>query len=191
MKAPTLKGERVRLVPLSQKHLEQLFAWWNDPAMLFLWQHKRRIQSFEEWAQKFERLLNGTIDTFLVILEEETGKPIGFVYSYNTNAIDWYTYLCTFVDGEHLSQGCGKEATALFLDYLMVYLPLRKVYAEVYEFNEVSLNATRSYGFEEEGFLRGHRWLDGRYWGMYILALTRDRWLTEVKIKVLGTDART
>jgi RimJ/RimL family protein N-acetyltransferase len=63
-----------------------------------------------------------------------------------------------------------------FFELLFGNWNLRKIYAEVPEYNlDVVWGAEQSL-FEEEGRLREVEFLDGRWWDQSIGALSRDRW---------------
>jgi RimJ/RimL family protein N-acetyltransferase len=72
--------------------------------------------------------------------------------------------------------GAGVEAALLFGDYLFKFFAIRKLYAEVYEFNVDSMDVLLNAGFVQEGMLKEHLWYENRYWNMHQLALYRDDW---------------
>ena len=62
----------------------------------------------------------------------------------------------------------------LFHDYLFQYYPIRKVYSNVFGYNQTSLDFLLSAGFVVEGELKQHRYYGGAYHSMFTLALYRD-----------------
>jgi hypothetical protein len=67
------------------------------------------------------------------------------------------------------------EAGLIFFDLLFKYFPLRKVYADVFEYNVDSYNIlTKHGGFREEARLPQHIWYEDRYWAVIKLALYRE-----------------
>ena len=58
----------------------------------------------------------------------------------------------------------------LFLRY-----PLRKLYSTVYEYNSESLQSNLAAGFEVEGMLKDYRYFNGRYYGLYYLSISKDK----------------
>ena len=64
---------------------------------------------------------------------------------------------------EYWGRGYGREAVGLLLDYAFRLRNLRRVWLEVHSANERAIRAYRSCGFVEEGRMREHIWLGGRY----------------------------
>jgi hypothetical protein len=109
------------------------------------------------------------------MLEEDRRVPVGVTYTYNTNLIDRFAYICMYLSSEFSAEGVGPKAEALFVDYLFSCFGFRKIYAEIFGYDELSLKAALSNGFREEGCLREHRWLGDRYWDLHVLSISRER----------------
>ena len=75
---------------------------------------------------------------------------------------------------EYWGRGYGREAVALMLDYAFRLRNLRRVWLEVHAANERAIRAYRACGFAEEGRMREHVWLDGRYVDNVIMGVLRD-----------------
>jgi len=112
----------------------------------------------------------------MLAMERCTGQAIGLVYSFDVSLVNGYASLCIYLDPSHTGKGLGVEAGYLFVNYLMTYYPFRKLYTDIYGYNEHSLHVAAKIGFVIEGTLRAHRWFDGRYWDLHKLALYRDAW---------------
>ena len=67
----------------------------------------------------------------------------------------------------------------LFFDYLFTVFNIRKLYAEVLEFNFGQFASGAEHVFKVEGRLTDHDWYDGRYWDMLVLALYRDDFMRD------------
>jgi RimJ/RimL family protein N-acetyltransferase len=173
-------GEQVSLRPLTEVDMPILYQWRNDPEYLFLWSVPRRLISYSEYVTNLNRSLQSTIDVWLMIVHTESNKPIGFVYSYDTNSWDGFTFLTMFLVSTSRGKQMGRDAGLMFVNYLMDYLPLRKIYADVFEFNSISKNFLAEYGFVQEGVFPSHRYYQGEYWSLYRMALYREKW-NEVK----------
>ena len=71
------------------------------------------------------------------------------------------------------------EAVALAIDYAFETWPWRKLYLEVPEYNlELFRSGLDRYFVRDKGVLREHVYLDGRYWDVHVLAITREMWAT-------------
>lgn len=171
-----IKGSKIVLRPITESDYYILYSWRNDTESLYLWSHPRRLVSFPEYANSLEKSLHTDVNIWLVITEKDSEKPIGFVYSYDTKSWDGHTFLAMFISSEFRGKEYGLEAGALFVRYLMDYFPLKKIYADIFEFNPISQSFVTEYGFIEEGFFPSHRYYQGKYWGMRRLALYRESW---------------
>lgn len=70
------------------------------------------------------------------------------------------------------------EAGILFLDYLFLSsIPLNKVSADVYAYNDISLRMAKKGGFQVEGVLRQERYWGGEYHDIIRVSLLRSEWL--------------
>lgn len=173
---PTLKSKRVHLRPVNPDDYKTLFLWHSDPTNLHMWWADRHIQSFEEFANDFQRKLKSLIQTIFVIevKEGESGNRAGMVYTYNAAWTDRYTYLCVYLSPEYTARRIGPEAGYLAAEYAFAYFGFRKLYAEIFAYNQPSLKAALTNGFKEEGCLKAHRWFGDRYWDLHILSLTAE-----------------
>ena len=84
------------------------------------------------------------------------------MFSFNFNPIDGYVFVNVYIDSEEENKGYGVEAIVLFVHYLFIFLPIRKVCFEIFSYNNLSLSTMQNgskYGFCEEGRFREHRFL--------------------------------
>lgn len=172
----TLRGRWVALRPVQREDLPLLYQWRIDPQSLYLWSALRRLPSFDEFVQEMEQLATST--NYFVAEDALSSRLIGFVYAYNSSAIDGFAFFSLFIVEEFRSRLRGAEVGLLFLNYMFTYYNLRKMYAEVYEFNDMSRRTLTTAGFRQEGHCPGHLLYDSRYWALDRFALYRDDWAT-------------
>ena len=109
------------------------------------------------------------------LVESDSVSTVGMIYTYNENMVDKYTYLCIYLPPEFTAQNIGPEAGYMFCNYLFKTYGFRKIYAEIVAYNTPSLKASLRNGFVKEGRLVEHRWFQEKFWDLYILALTFER----------------
>ncbi len=170
----SLVGPRVLLRPISREDYPLLFKWRSDTTSLHLWSTHRRVLSFEQFASGLEQLLQECV--FFLVVERLAGRAVGFVHTYGASPEDGFAHFLLYADESVRGTGLVVEASILFGDYLFKFFALRKLYAEVYEFNQPSIDALESAGFTHEGTLKAHLWYLDRYWHMYQYALYRSDW---------------
>ena len=77
---------------------------------------------------------------------------------------------------EYWGRGYGREAVRLLLDYAFRVRNFRRVWLETHAANERAIRAYRACGFVEEGRMREHIWLAGRYVDNVIMGVMREEW---------------
>lgn len=176
------------LRPLDEeKDMDLLFQWRNDLTYLALWMPQRYPVSKEEFKAEFERFQRTIEHIRLIIIKD--GKTVGTVYSYNCNLTHGWVYIATYLRPEFRKKGIGPKAWALFVEYLFDNFPFRKVYCDVYGFNNLSLSTLKSGSLEVQAQLPKHIFWQGLYYDMYIMALTREN-LGIIKSHLSGWRAR-
>ena len=79
-------------------------------------------------------------------------------------------------DKEYWGSGYGREVVSLLLNYAFRLRNLRRVWLEVHLENKRAIRAYRSCGFVEEGRMREHIWLAGRYVDNVLMGVLRREW---------------
>ena len=77
--------------------------------------------------------------------------------------------------------GSRALGASLFLTYVFAYFPFRKLYAEIFEYNENSRRIAEKLGFKLVGRLRNHVWYGDRFWDALHFSLTREDWSRSVQ----------
>jgi len=114
-----------------------------------------------------------------VALSKPSLEPVGFLQAYNFST-DWgWAYLLAYFDPKSWRPGAVTEATFLFAEYLFDAFPLRKLYGDIFEYNDKVLNLLRKVGCREEGRFEQHVWFGDRYWALIRMSLFRETWLAD------------
>jgi len=81
---------------------------------------------------------------------------------------------------EYWGRGYGREAVRLILDYAFRVRNFRRVWLETHAANERAIRAYKACGFVEEGRMRQHVWLAGRFVDNIIMGVLREEWRTSL-----------
>lgn len=184
--SPTLTGSRISLTPVTGEDLSYLYKWAIDVESMMLWTNRRNIPPLQHYIEESEVRIKSNIITQLMIHQNDINTTIGTVYAYDAHLTDGFLFMTLFLINSHISQGYGAEASLLFIDYLFSYFPLRKIYTEVYDYNERSLHFHRRAGLQEEGCFLQHRFFNGVYADLYRFALYRSAW-PEIRNRYIET----
>lgn len=137
------------------------------------WRHRGSTPSPEAFVQS---LWNGALAVYLV-QGGHRPDPLGLVTAYGQDLQSGFAWVAAarFDPDDHPAPFLlGLQA---FTDHLFATWPLRKLYAEVLAPNLAPFASAAGSLFEEEGVLRDHAYVEGRYVDQHLLALTRERWL--------------
>lgn len=106
-----------------------------------------------------------------------TGTPIGVVRAYDVNLRNGTGWIGTYLDADHLSTGLGAEASMCLCNYLFSCWNLRKVYADVTEFNTPVKGRFWRESVRHEGTLSEHVYANGAYVDREIYSFSREDWV--------------
>jgi RimJ/RimL family protein N-acetyltransferase len=163
------------LRPVNRPDFPTFYNWRSQLAVTPTWTTAfRRIVRFEEFVNEMGAWLRDSVTMMAVKLE--TGEAVGFARAYHLNLVDGWAYVQGFADEAHRLSLHTAEATAMFGSYLFRQFPLRKIYSEVFGFNESVLRLNRKLGFRDCGKLRDHLWYGDRYWDLLQFELFREDW---------------
>lgn len=179
---PVLVGPRVRLEPIGEQHLEDLWPMFDDglisagdvPAPI------RRLADFarEQVRAGLARAAGRDDRADWAIVRAADGQAIGEAVLFELDEDhDAMTFRIALVGADVFGQGFGTEATRLVRDFAFDRLGLHRLQLEVAADNEAAQAVYRRVGFVEEGRRREVRLADGR-------------WQDEILMALLETDPR-
>ncbi len=91
------------------------------------------------------------------------------------NQIDWISRVCKFgiTIGEEKYHGLGMATDSMLtlFNYAFQCLNLRKICLEVASFNAKAQRLYKNFGFTEEGTLKNHLFLNGKYHDITLMAI--------------------
>ena len=164
----------------AQRDLDDLFALFSAPTGQPLFSERVPITSREEFGDWLDDMLRNSYHDVRIVRAQGTGELVGIAFSYDYRPFDLHCKVCVSLAPAWQDRGVAGRIGTTFMDELFRAYPLRKIYALVYGYNERSLASNLQAGFEEEGCLRGYRYLDGTYHDCHVLAMTRERFYTRL-----------
>lgn len=173
---PTLDGEQVTLVPLTELHLPALRPMLADPEVARLsGSHGEPPDDAKLYAWYRTRI--GQDDRLdLAVLDRATGACVGEAV---LNGWDPANESCSFrislVPGSY-GRGLGTEATRLICGYGFEKLGLHRISLEVHAFNPRGRRAYEKAGFVAEGVLRDALRWDGEWVDTAVMSILAGDW---------------
>jgi RimJ/RimL family protein N-acetyltransferase len=179
-----LRGENVTLRAVEKEDQEALWRFWNDLEVELAGGGDPPLPlSFERQRARFEREeREGRRDKTCFMIEVD-GTAIGHCGLFHFDVAARHCELGIGIgEKDHWGRGHGREAVKLLLDYAFRIRNLRRVWLETHASNERAIRAYRACGFVEEGRMREHVWLAGRYVDNVIMGVMRDEWEEGVSV---------
>jgi len=91
------------------------------------------------------------------------GERVGAAWLFGVKPLHGRGELGYWVADGHRGEGHATAAARLLVEYAVAEQRLRKLTARVFEGNEASERVLEKVGFEEEGLLRDHYYIDGEW----------------------------
>lgn len=171
-----LRGEKVTLRAIARDDLPRLWVFENDPEFFLAGGGDPfGPVSLEGLRKGFDDEVSEPPLRKTEFAIEADGEFIGRCGLYGIDPTVRHAELGIGIgDKGYWGLGYGREAVGLLLDYAFRVRNLRRVWLEVHAENERAIRAYRSCGFVEEGRMREHVWLDGRYVDNVIMGVLRE-----------------
>lgn len=172
-----LKGDKVILRPMRREYLEKYFEYRNDVELeLFSSGEPPMPMEYERLVAMFEaHLQRPRSEVSWFAIEVQGGKFIGQCLLHN---FDYAARTCelgiTIGDRDYHGRGYGRDVARLLVKYAFRLRNMEKVWLTTNGSNTRALRAFAAAGFVEEGRLRRHIWLDGRYDDLVYMGILRD-----------------
>lgn len=166
-----LEGDLVDLHVLEMDDLPYIQELINDPDV---WRslHQNMPLSMHQEEAFFERAEDDDSQLHLLICRE--GDPVGMVGMTDIDRSWGNAEIGYYVDPVESGQGYATEAVGILVPYAFDHLRLHKLEALVLDSNTASRRVLEKNGFEEEGHLRDHAFIDGTIQDVYILGLAKS-----------------
>ncbi|MET3698888.1 UDP-4-amino-4,6-dideoxy-N-acetyl-beta-L-altrosamine N-acetyltransferase [Bacillus oleivorans] len=175
--------EKYQLQDIEEGQLEVVLKWRNS-------EHIRKYMysddyiTFEDHVNWFKNIKKDTSKIAKLLMYD--GNPIGFVQFTNIDERNSKCYWGFYIGEKNAPPGSGTALGLLALHYIFEEFPIRKLCAEVLDFNTVSLNYHKKFGFIEEGRFIKHVFKNDRYVDVISMALFKDKWSERKQILTEG-----
>jgi RimJ/RimL family protein N-acetyltransferase len=172
-----LKGDRVVLQPMRREYLERYFEFRNDVELELLSSGEPPMpMELERLQAMFEaHLLRPRSEVSWFAIEVQGGQFVGQCLLHN---FDYSARTCelgiTIGERDYQDVGYGRDAVKLLVKYAFRLRNMEKVWLTTNGSNVRAQKAFAAAGFVEEGRLRRHVWLDGRYDDLVYMGILRD-----------------
>ncbi|MGE0541408.1 MAG: GNAT family N-acetyltransferase [Dehalococcoidia bacterium] len=171
---PLLAGRLVRLRARETADAERAFIWINDRevARFLILRYPQSIEEEREWLRGTPRA--GFFGVHLAI-DTADGVHIGNIDLRNVQPENRTAELGVMLgDKRYWNRGYGSDAVRTLTRFAFSMMNLQRVHLQTYEYNVRAQHAFVKAGFKEEGRLRRHLYVDGRYWDVVLMGCLRE-----------------
>jgi RimJ/RimL family protein N-acetyltransferase len=169
---PRLQGRHIALRPVVLADYDELYLAEQSEGLGPLW----RLEGTTPRPDRFVDSLWVGVTAQFVVVQRGSARPIGIVTLYDADHRDQFAY---FMAADLRNEGRPTrvaQALVLFLAYVFYTWPFRKLYLKAMEYNLDQYRSMCGRLLVEEGRLREHHHLAGRYWDEVTFAIYRDTW---------------
>ena len=164
-----LVGEKVKLVPVNDHNLRELFEMWNDR------EYAGEYGGFEpkNWDEFHEKFAKGA--TWFLIEKIANGEKIGWINYYWTRIDYPYLYEIGYaLDPLERRRGYMTEAAKLVVAHIFATKNIERIEAVTDAPNLGSQGVLEKTGFKREGILRKRSLKNGVYRDEFIYGILRE-----------------
>jgi len=165
----------VNLLSLNPTHYPILHQALSDPRVSRTWRSRGRTIS----SERFERELLEGVELAAVVVSNQ-GDVIGLTQMLFYASIDQHAELAVFATADYIGSGKLLEGAAIFIDEIFASFPLRKLYVHMTSTTAASVASVLALGFETEGTLRGHLYVEGAFVDVKIASITPAAFATGI-----------
>jgi len=173
-----LESDRIILSPLKpERDLSEYEKWVNDQDVTRFMGSGRFPATAKELADYISSYNRSKTGMLLRIFIKSSHKHIGNITLHQINWKDRHAEIGIMLgDKNEWYRGYGSEALHLIVSHAFNKINLHKVYAGVIKGNAASKRLFEKMEFREEGVLRQHFYLNGKYRDMYRLGLLKKEY---------------
>lgn len=174
-----LNGKKVYLVAIEPNDLETLRKWRNNPEYRKYFREYQEINSDmqKNWYEK--KVISDTSTIMFAIRDMRTDELVGCCGLCYINWIHRSSDLSLYIgkDDCYIDQeGIAEEACKLLFNYGFGELGLKKIWTEIYDFDQLKLHLYQSLGFQQDGLLRAQYYYAGKWHNSRIMSLLEDEY---------------
>lgn len=172
-----LSGDRVVLRPIQRADLPRLWELVSDLEVAVLGNPGPVVpRSLAQFEAGFDQDLAQDHKDRAYFGIEMDGELIGEA---GLHRVDHFNRTCELGIGigrEYWGKGFGQDAVRTLVDYAFEHLNMNRIGLYVLAEDPRAVGAYRKAGFIEEGRIRQHAWVRGRYEDELVMSVLREEW---------------
>jgi RimJ/RimL family protein N-acetyltransferase len=172
-----LRGKQVVLRPIQRADLPRLWELVEDFEVAVLGAPGPIVpHSLAEFEARFDQELTKEQKDQAYFGIEVDGELIGEAGLHHINHFNRSCELGIGIGREYWGKGFGQDAVRTLVDYAFEHLNMNRVGLYTLAEDPRAVGAYRKAGFVEEGRIRQHAWVRGRYEDELVMSVLRQEW---------------
>lgn len=163
--------EQFRLRIAEEEDMPFLYTLFNNPDITDYW----FMEPYASTKQIKEELLKDDESRVFIVVDDEDRK-VGLVALFAIEQRHRHAEFAIAFAPEHQGKGYAKKVIKLALDYAFFTLNLYKVYLIVVAMNEKAWGLYEKVGFQNEGRLKRHYYINGTYYDGIVMSMFYDEY---------------
>lgn len=175
-----LRGKKVYLEAVEYEDLEYLRKWRNLPEYRRYFREYQEINSDMQKRWYENKVVNDNSTLMFAIRDIEKQELLGCCGLCYINWVHRNSDLSLYIGKDEVyidDEGIAEETCKILFDYGFKELGLRKIWTEIYEFDNKKYELYHRLGFHDDGILRSQYFYDGKWWNSYMLSLINEEYL--------------
>lgn len=174
-----IKGRKVYLDAIEPNDLEKLRAWRNLPDFRKYFREYQEINSDMQRKWYESKVVNDNSTLMFAIRDNESNQLWGCCGLCYINWVHRNADLSLYIGKDELyidEEGIAEESIGLLWSYGFKELGLKKIWTELYEFDEKKINLYKKLGMTVDGTWRKQYFYDGKWWDSLLMEILADEW---------------
>jgi RimJ/RimL family protein N-acetyltransferase len=176
---PTIEAERIRLRPIEESDVEELYSIFSDPKVMRYWS-RTPLESVDEALALLHEIQKSNQQRSILkwgVALKPTNNLVGTVTLFNLDLAQDRAEIGYAQAQAYWGHGYIHEALQALLTYAFEEMQLRRLEADVDPRNVASIKTLVRLGFEREGYLRERWHVGGETQDALFYGLLKRQWI--------------
>ena len=168
-----MKKNLMKLIDVTEEHIELIYKWRNQPTIRSVMYDSEPI-NWDKHVAWFNSISKNDMKYAKILIYDQVPYGMGNIsIKDKKNAIgEWGFY----IGEQNAPKGMGTVLAYKMLEFIFEDLNIRKLCAEVLDYNEKSIKFHEKVGFQKEGILREHVYKNDCYCDIHLYSYFKKDW---------------
>ena len=163
--------DKLHIRPLEKNDLEFIYKMRTNPDVMDYW-CEEPYTTMEKLTKSYDDGQESDADRQFILYHSQ--EKVGFIALYGIDARHRNAEFAIMIDPCQQGKGYATNATRLMVEYAFNQLNLHKLFLYVVKLNEKAIHIYQKVGFQIEGELKNHFFVDGSYRNALLMSLFKE-----------------